>query len=203
MVGLEVNGVKKVKVGDYLETTANVRWNGENDVYEYIDLSSIDRATNSITETKRINQKTARRGAKQVIKFDDILFGTTRPLLKRIYRVENKYDNQICSTGFCVLRAKREKLLPKWIYFSLSSDRFYDYVENYQEGTSYPSISDKKVKAYEILLPSLPVQEYVVSILDQFDSLVNDISQGLPKEIDLRQKEYEYYRERLLDFPRD
>ena len=54
-----------------------------------------------------------------------------------------------------------------------------------------------KIKLY---LPSLRVQEYIVSILDKFDTLVNDIKSGLPKEIEERQKQYEYYRERLLSF---
>lgn len=54
----------------------------------------------------------------------------------------------------------------------------------------------------KIPVPSLKVQEYVVSILDNFDNLINDISQGLPREIELRQKQYEYYREKLLNFPK-
>ena len=58
------------------------------------------------------------------------------------------------------------------------------------------------LKKYPIIIPPLPVQEYIVSILDRFDALVNDISQGLPKEIELRQRQYEYYREKLLDFKR-
>ncbi|MBS4769732.1 restriction endonuclease subunit S [Carnobacteriaceae bacterium zg-ZUI240] len=49
-------------------------------------------------------------------------------------------------------------------------------------------------------LPPLPVQEYIVSILDKFDALINDLSSGIPKEIELRQKQYEYYRGKLLDF---
>ncbi len=52
----------------------------------------------------------------------------------------------------------------------------------------------------KIPLPPLPVQEYIVSILDKFDALTYDVLQGLPREIELRQKQYEYYRERLLDF---
>ncbi|MDD3286548.1 MAG: hypothetical protein PHI14_03530 [Bacteroidales bacterium] len=44
-------------------------------------------------------------------------------------------------------------------------------------------------------------QERIVAILDKFDMLVNSISEGLPKEIELRQKQYEYYRDRLLSFP--
>ena len=60
-----------------------------------------------------------------------------------------------------------------------------------------PVTDMEKIK---IPLPPLPVQEYIVSILDKFDALVNDLSQGLPKEIELRQKQYEYYREKLLNF---
>lgn len=54
----------------------------------------------------------------------------------------------------------------------------------------------------QFLIPSIPVQEHIVSILDKFDSIVNDISKGLPKEIELRQKQYEHYREKLLSFNR-
>ena len=52
----------------------------------------------------------------------------------------------------------------------------------------------------QFLIPSIQVQVHIVSILDKFDSIVNDISKGLPKEIELRQKQYEYYREKLLSF---
>lgn len=54
----------------------------------------------------------------------------------------------------------------------------------------------------EIKIPILPleVQQYIVEKLDKFDKLVNDIKEGLPKEIELRQKQYEYYREKLLNF---
>jgi type I restriction enzyme, S subunit len=49
-------------------------------------------------------------------------------------------------------------------------------------------------------IPSIQEQEHIVSILDRFDSLCNDISSGLPAEIEARQKQYEYYRDKLLDF---
>ena len=54
----------------------------------------------------------------------------------------------------------------------------------------------------KIPVPPLPVQEQVVKILDKFERLTSDINTGLPKEIELRQKQYEYYREKLLDFSR-
>jgi type I restriction enzyme S subunit len=55
----------------------------------------------------------------------------------------------------------------------------------------------------KIHLPSLAVQAHIVDILDKFDALVNDITQGLPREIELRQKQYEYYREKLLTFKKE
>ena len=55
----------------------------------------------------------------------------------------------------------------------------------------------------KIPLPSLTVQNYIVSILDKFDTLINDLTKGLLKEIELRQKQYEFYREKLLDFSKN
>lgn len=138
--------------------------------------------------------------AKQIVRKGDVLFGTTRPMLKRYNLISDRYDNQTCSTGFCVLRVQETKALPKWIFYNIKTSSFLTHVEKYQKGASYPAISDKHVKEYEILLPSLLVQKHIVNILDQFEILINDLTEGLPKEIELRQKQYEYYREQLLDF---
>lgn len=63
-----------------------------------------------------------------------------------------------------------------------------------------PRGDKKKIMEYEFIIPPVPIQEYIVSILDKFNTIVNNISQELPKEIELRQKQYEYYRDKLLDF---
>ena len=57
------------------------------------------------------------------------------------------------------------------------------------------------IEKIQIPIPPLPEQERIVAILDKFDELVNDISIGLPAEIDARLKQYEYYRNKLLTFP--
>ena len=57
------------------------------------------------------------------------------------------------------------------------------------------------LKDIKINLPPLEEQEHIVAILDRFDALVNDITVGLPAEIEARRKQYEYYRDRLLSFP--
>ena len=56
------------------------------------------------------------------------------------------------------------------------------------------------IKNFQIPIPSLKEQERIVNILDKFDVLTTSISEGLPKEIELRKKQYEYYREQLLTF---
>lgn len=57
-----------------------------------------------------------------------------------------------------------------------------------------------ELKKIYIPLPPLAEQERIVAILDKFDALVNDISSGLPAELEMRRKQYEYYRDRLLTF---
>ena len=61
-------------------------------------------------------------------------------------------------------------------------------------------ITATKLEEILIPLPSLEEQQRIVDILDRFDKLCNDILEGLPAEIEARQKQYEYYREKLLTF---
>ena len=82
--------------------------------------------------------------------------------------------------------------------------KFLNYVLNVTEighsGGSIPQLTVPNVKKIKIPVPTLTVQERIVSILDKFDALVNDISIGLPAEIEARRKQYEYYRNKLLTF---
>lgn len=64
-------------------------------------------------------------------------------------------------------------------------------------------LNQNNMKKIALNMPSQKVQEQVVSILDQFETLVNDLQKGLPREIELRQKQYEYYRNQLLSFGRE
>lgn len=66
-----------------------------------------------------------------------------------------------------------------------------------------PTLDNAVVENIQIPVPPLEEQVRIVGILDKFDALTNSISEGLPKEIELRQKQYEYYRDMLLTFPKD
>ncbi len=93
----------------------------------------------------------------------------------------------------------KEKLDNKFVFF-------YCYVlgewcrKNVNNGGNLPIIGIEKIKKFRFPVPPLEEQKRIVSILDRFDKLCNDISEGLPAEIAARQKQYEYYRDKLLTF---
>lgn len=192
--------VDKVKIKDIVCKTNKIKWNQTKNTYQYIDLSSVDRETHTLLNTSIIDGNNAPSRAQQIVRIDDVLFGTTRPMLKRICVIPDEYDGQICSTGFCVLRAIDSIVQPKWIYHVLNTAQFYSYVESHQQGTSYPSISDSLVKEYEITLPSLDEQIRIINILDNLEETNFELNNNLSLELESRQKQYEYYRDKLLTF---
>ncbi len=98
------------------------------------------------------------------------------------------------------MRPNPKLVLSRWIYFQISLNRFYDFVKTKERGSNYPTISDADLKTYKIPVPALSEQKRIVGILDKFDCLVNDLTEGLPAEIEARRAQYEYYREKLLTF---
>jgi type I restriction enzyme S subunit len=65
-----------------------------------------------------------------------------------------------------------------------------------------PALNAGNLKELKVPVPALALQERIASTLDKFDDLTNSLSEGLPREIELRQKQYEYYRDLLLSFPK-
>ncbi len=118
----------------------------------------------------------------------------------RYCMIDDDMDGQVCSTGYCVLRVESSQVLPRWLFYLVGTSAFKTYVEKNQQGTSYPAISNKCVKAFRIPVPSLEEQKRIVGILDKFEALCADLSRGLPGELALRRKQFAYYRERLLTF---
>ena len=88
----------------------------------------------------------------------------------------------------------------KYLSYYFHSAMFYKQKKKLAHGTKVIEVTPSKLADIEILLPTLGEQERIVSILDRFDSLCNDLTSGLPAEIEARQKQYEYYRDKLLSF---
>ena len=94
----------------------------------------------------------------------------------------------------------QHSLNPKYVSYYFQTECFQKQKKPHITGTKVRRISGQRLAKIRIPTPSLEVQHEIVAILDRFDTLVNDISSGLPAEIQARRKQYEYYRDRLLTF---
>lgn len=93
-----------------------------------------------------------------------------------------------------------EKLKSKFLYYYLLTQQIK--LKGQVRRSSVPRLSKTSFEKMPIPVPALEEQARIVAILDKFDALTNSISEGLPREIELRQKQYEYYRDLLLSFPK-
>lgn len=91
-------------------------------------------------------------------------------------------------------------LTSKYIKYYISSSYGQRYIQENIKGTAPRYLSLTALRKFSIPVPPIEEQERIVSILDRFDKLCNDISEGLPAEIEARRKQYEYYRDKLLSF---
>ena len=96
--------------------------------------------------------------------------------------------------------AKKEIITYKYLYYLLKNKE--QVFNSLKRGAGVPHVSCERLNTIKFPIPSLSEQERIVAILDRFNSLCNDISSGLPAEIEARQKQYEYYRDKLLTFKR-
>ncbi|HBR7729821.1 TPA: restriction endonuclease subunit S [Klebsiella pneumoniae] len=90
----------------------------------------------------------------------------------------------------------------RYLFYILTSSIGQDFIEKNVGGGSQKTLSLKSIKSIPIPLTGESEQSKIVSILDKFDTLTTSISEGLPREIELRQKQYEYYRDLLFSFPK-
>ena len=101
--------------------------------------------------------------------------------------------NQAC----CNIEVDEEMANYRYVYHWLSYH--YKTLKGMGQG-SQSNINAGMIKSFKIPIPSLEIQSRIVQVLDNFDTVCNDLKIGLPKEIELRQKQYEYFREKLLTF---
>ncbi|EPF6789757.1 restriction endonuclease subunit S [Morganella morganii] len=133
-------------------------------------------------------------------KFDigDILIGNIRPYLKKIWQSD-------CVGGtngdVLVIHCSDSSVCSRYLYQVLADDAFFEYNMQHAKGAKMPRGNKEAILKYSVPVPSVTEQTRIVSILDKFDALTNSITEGLPREIELRQKQYEYYRDLLFSFP--
>ena len=92
-----------------------------------------------------------------------------------------------------------KSVIPRFLYFSLKSN-LKRYVEKHKNKAAMTYIVLSTLENFEIFIPPKDIQEKIVYVMDDFDAVCNDLNIGLPAEIEARQKQYEYYRDKLLSF---
>ncbi|EEV1967087.1 restriction endonuclease subunit S [Escherichia coli] len=103
------------------------------------------------------------------------------------------------SSDACIYK---HNLNPKYVSCFFQTEQFQNQKRQYITGAKVRRVNADNLSKILIPVPSMEIQERIVSILDKFDTLTNSITEGLPREIELRQKQYEYYRDLLFSFPK-
>ena len=116
---------------------------------------------------------------------------------KIIHYVNGKYA--LHQRAYRIRLKSSDSLSTKFIFYYMKV-HFQKYILGSAVNSSVTSIRRHMLERFQIPVPPRPEQERIVAILDKFDALVNDISSGLPAELEMRRKQYEYYRDRLLTF---
>ena len=130
---------------------------------------------------------------------NSIILATTATIGEHALIIADSLANQQF-TNLSIRKSLSNALDMKYFYYYMFV--IDDWCRNNTNVSGFASVDMRKLKNLLIPIPPLAEQKRIVSILDKFDALVNDLSHGLPAEIAAVQEQYEYYRNKLLSFPR-
>ena len=131
----------------------------------------------------------------------DVLFASTGTGTVGRMAVVDNYDFSwsVSETIFC-LKPKKSVIHPYYLMYALYTQSAKNQFEPRISKGSVPHLKVKDLLEVKIPVPNMKEQKRIINLMRKFDSLCNNISQGLPAEIAARQKQYEYYRDKLLTF---
>ena len=145
-----------------------------------------------------VSVDTARR-LKKATKGDVLISGVSENI-QDILKPLGWLGEEVAISGDMFALRPNKVVNTKFLTYMLQTNSFYKFKEKHAQGAKVTRVKSDRFLKFKIPIPSLLTQQKVVEILDKFDTLVNSITEGLPQEIELRRKQYEYYREKLLDF---
>ncbi|MGP9543356.1 restriction endonuclease subunit S, partial [Glutamicibacter sp. AOP5-B1-3] len=173
-------GVDFRPLAEITSKSTGIKWASVADAsFKYIDLSSVDRVTRRIGETVSVTAADAPSRARQVVRTGDVIFATTRPTQMRWAVIPEEYDEQIASTGYCVLRPNNDVILTNFLAHILGTGNFSRYVESNQVEGNYPSIPDSRIREFKVPVPPLEIQREIVRILDTFSKMEAELEAEL------------------------
>jgi len=137
----------------------------------YVDITSIDRESKKIFEPKLLYVEDAPSRARKHITSQDILVSTVRPNLNAVAKVPEYLDEQIASTGFCVLRCDARKIIADYLFSLVQSQYFIDHLVKNETGANYPAVNDGIILEMPIPLPPLALQEEFARVVARVEAL--------------------------------
>ena len=184
-------------IGDGLHGTPEYDANGD---YFFINGNNLGYQKISFNDnTKKVNDSMFK---KHGIHFDPIntVFLSINGTIGNV----SFYNNEKIVLGKSVayFKIKSPELHTRYLFYFLQTNYAKQYFENQKTGSTIKNLGLKSLRAFEIPIPSDDEQLYIVATMDKFYNLTNSITEGLPREIELRQKQYEYYRDLLFSFPK-
>ena len=140
-----------------------------------------------------------KQNSKKYFEYGDVLFAITGESVEEIAKSIVYLGNEKCLAGGDIVIMKH-KQNPKYIGYALSTNSAQMQKSKGKVKSKVVHSSVPALKKIKIPIPPLEEQEKIANLIEKFDTLCNDITNGLPAKIEKRQKQYEYYRDKLLDF---
>lgn len=160
---------------------------------EYIDISSVGTGKHSGTKTLTLKRAPSR--AKRIVKDGDTILATVRPNLRSFLYLKNPVRNTVASTGFAVLRTKPGKMDGRYLYYTVTTQYFTDYLTLNAKGSAYPAVDAGIIGRAEINLPGLPEQQRIAGMLGAYDDLIENNSKRIEKLESMARLLYHHYFE--------
>ena len=188
-----VGEISKFRRGSFPQPYGNKEWYDGEGAMPFVQVADIGDDMHLVENTKRKISKLAQ--PKSVFAPKGSIIISLQGSIGRI--AVTQYDAYIDRT-VAIFSDISDKLLPKYFVYQLQ--RIFSIKEKTARGSTIKTITKEEFTSFPIPILPLVEQQRIVNILDRFDKLCNDISEGLPAEIEARQKQYEYYRDKLLTF---
>jgi type I restriction-modification system DNA methylase subunit len=138
----------------------------------YIDISSVKEGI--LSDVKNLTEDFPSR-AKRVIKKGDILYSSVRPNLRGYTIINDNIINGIASTGFAQIRITEKDILPKYVYFMLTTEYITDVLVSKAKGAQYPAVSFGDFETLKIPIPSLEKQKEIIEYCESNNNLIKQL----------------------------
>ena len=167
---------REIKLSEIISSNNRSISNGyPYEIIQYLDTGSI--TCGKIEGFQEFDLLNAPSRAKRLVKNNDIIYSTVRPIQRHYGFIVNPAQNLVVSTGFSVIETNQEKAEPLFIYYFLTSDEIVETLDTIADGSTsaYPSLKPTDIENLDISLPPLPEQKAISAVLSSLDDKIDPL----------------------------